>query len=71
MQAHYAKAVVAESGSVTVGQLPFAAGESVEVVIFPERRPVSVEDRCPLRGKPFQFAAPTAPVAKSDWEGLP
>ena len=71
MQAHWTKAVVAENGSVTIGNLPFAAGESVEVLVFPERLPGPAENRYRLRANPIQFEDAIAPVAEAAWEGLP
>jgi hypothetical protein len=70
MQAHRAKAIVSENGSLTIEKLPFPAGKPVEVVVFPARNQLSVEDRYPLRGTPIQFDDPTEPVGESDWEVL-
>ena len=70
MQAHRTKAIVAENGSLTVDRLPFPAGRSVEVVVFPANDETAREQRYPLRGTPVQFENPTAPVAESDWEIL-
>jgi len=70
MQAHRTKAIVSENGSLTIERLPFQAGESVEVVVFPARSHPPQGERYPLRGTPIQFDDPTAPVAQSDWEAL-
>ena len=70
MQAHRTKAIVAEDGSLTVDRLPFPAGKSVEVVVFPAKDETAREQRFPLRGTPVRFENPTAPVAESDWEIL-
>ena len=71
MQTHSTKAVVAEHGSVTIGNLPFAAGESVKVLVFPERLQGPAGNRYPLRANPIHFEAAIAPVAESAWEELP
>jgi hypothetical protein len=70
MQAHRTKAIVAENGSLTIDRLPFPAGKSVEVVVFPANDETGREQRYPLLGTPVQFENPTAPVAESDWEIL-
>jgi hypothetical protein len=70
MQTHRTKAIVAENGSLTVEQLPFPAGESVEVVVFPANEESPREERYPLRGTPIHFDDPTTPVADTDWESL-
>jgi hypothetical protein len=70
MQTHRVKATVSKNGSLTINQLPFPAGQQVEVVVFPARNQPSVEDRYPLRGTPIQFDNPTGPVGESDWEVL-
>ena len=70
MQAHRTKAIVSENGSVTIEKLPFPAGKSVEVVVFPATTKPSQGGRYPLRGTPIQFDDPTEPVAESDWETL-
>ena len=71
MQAHSTQAVVAENGSVTIGNLPFAAGESVEVLVFPGRLQGPAENRYPLRANPILFEDAIGPVDESAWEALP
>jgi len=70
MQAHRTKTIVSEDGSLTIEKLPFAAGEPVEVVVFPAAGPSAREGRYPLRGTPIQFDDPTTTVAEADWEIL-
>jgi hypothetical protein len=71
MQAHRTKAIVSENGSLTIEKLPFPAGKSVEVVVFPAKCQSPHGERYPLRGTPIQFDEPTEPVAESNWELLP
>jgi len=71
MQAHRTKAIVTENGSLTIEQLPFPAGEPVEVVVFPANDKSPREKRYPLRDTPIQFDDPIAPAAESDWEIRP
>ena len=70
MQAHRAKAIVSENGSLTIEKLPFPAGKPVEVVVFPARNQAAVQNRYPLRGMPIQFDDPTEPAGECDWEVL-
>jgi hypothetical protein len=70
MHAHRTKAIVAENGCLTVEKLPFPAGKSVEVIVFPVNDESPPEKRYPLRGTPLQFDDPTVPVAEADWEIL-
>ena len=70
MQAHRTKAIVSETGSLTIDNLPFPTGEPVEGVVFPAKRQSRQGERYPLRGTPIQFDDTTGPVAESDWEVL-
>ena len=70
MQAYRGKAIVSDKGTVIIDGLPYPAGESVEVVVFPAAPALPREVRYPLRGAPIEFDHPIAPVAESDWETL-
>jgi hypothetical protein len=70
MQAHRTKAIVSEDGSLTIENLPFPAGRTVEVVVFPAESESPHGERYPLRGMPIRFDDPTGAVAESDWEVL-
>ncbi len=59
---------VGAGGSVVLEQLPFTAGERVEIVIVPVEPPAGSSERYPLRGTPYRFDDPTEPVASDDWE---
>lgn len=68
MQSHHTKATVGDDGSLTINKLPFATGESVEVIVFAPQRQGDHSNPYPLRGLPIQFDDATSPVAESDWE---
>jgi hypothetical protein len=70
MQAYRRKAIVSDKGTVIIDGLPYPAGESVEVVVFPAASALPREPRYPLRGTPIEFDDPIGPVAESDWETL-
>ena len=68
MQAHRAEAVLSEDGVITLRDIPFRRGESVEVIVLPFPATTRQESRYPLRGTPFELLAPAEPVADADWE---
>jgi hypothetical protein len=70
MQEHRFKATVDQSGAITLKDLPFEAGDQVEVTIVAERRRPSSEDAYPLRGTPVTLTDPYEPVADEDWESV-
>jgi hypothetical protein len=67
--AHRTEAVLLEDGKLTVNNLPFRAGQTVEVIVLPAARPVVSADH-PLRGMVLRYENPTGPVADSDWDVL-
>ena len=70
MQEHRIKATVDQNGSLTLRDLPFEAGDHVEVSIVAERRRPSSDEAYPLRGTPVTLANPFEPVAADDWESV-
>lgn len=69
--AHRVEATLQRDGTLTLEHLPFQAGQSVEVIIFPRPDTAMATDPYPLRGTPFHYERPTEPVAEEDWEALP
>lgn len=57
-----------KDGTLTLSDLPFQAGDSVEVIIVPRTAASDVQNRHSLRGKVIQYENPTEPVAQEDWE---
>lgn len=68
MQAHRAEATLSEDGVITLRDIPFRRGESVEVIVLPAAAIVTSSSRYPLRGTPATLIDPTEPVADADWE---
>jgi len=70
MRAHRVETTVQESGTVALKDLPFGAGERVEVIVLAPDAKLSTDDRYPLRGKcPYQYDRPMEPaVAPEEWE---
>jgi len=70
VQAHCAEATLTEDGVITLRDIPFRRGESVEVIVFPFTAAAESSTRYPLRVTPVMLLAPTEPVSDADWEGL-
>lgn len=68
MQAHRAETTLSEDGVITLRDIPFRRGESVEVIVLPFPAVAASGSRYPLRGTPVTPLAPTEPVADADWE---
>jgi hypothetical protein len=68
MQAHRAETTLSEDGVITLRDLPFRRGETIEVIVLPFPAVAHSGSRHPLRGTPVTILAPTEPVAGNDWE---
>jgi hypothetical protein len=55
---------------VKLENLPFKAGQEVEIIVLADARRARDERRYPLLGTPVTLIDPTAPVAESDWDAL-
>ena len=70
MSTHHFETKLTEDGKLTLNDLPFHAGETVEVIVVLRPPKSAPEPRYPLRGKPVRYIEPTEPVAEEDWEAL-
>ncbi len=68
MQAHRAETIVSDDGVITLRDLPFRRGESVEVIVLPYSAPAEPAARDPLRGAPVPLLLPVEPVGDFEWE---
>ena len=59
-----------QDGTLTLSDLPFQAGDSVEVIIVPRKTASALQNEYSLRGKVIRYDNPTEPVAQEDWEVL-
>jgi hypothetical protein len=59
-----------QDGTLTLSDLPFQAGDPVEIIIFPRKSPSAAKNGYSLRGKVIRYDNPTEPVAQDDWEAL-
>jgi hypothetical protein len=68
MQAHRTETTLSEDGVITLRDIPFRRGESVEVIVLPSSAVAISGSRYPLRGTPVTLLSPAEPVADADWE---
>ena len=68
MHTYRVKTTLTKDSTLTLDDLPFAAGETVRVVIVADQATDAELDRYPLRGTPVRYVDPTEPVADGDWE---
>lgn len=66
--AHRTEVVLAQDGKLSLENLPFRAGQAVEVIVLPTLYPTPADH--PLRGMVVRYDRPTDPVAEADWEVL-
>ena len=63
-------AVLTEDRKLVLDDLPFQAGDAVEVVIVERHGLKTGKERYPFHGVPIQYERPFDPVAEDDWEVL-
>ena len=70
MQAYKVESTVQTEGVLTLRNLPFPAGERVEVLILVQQADSAKADQYPLRGsQPYAYDDPFEPaVPEEDWE---
>ncbi len=65
MYAHRVEATLNQEGALVLTNLPFHAGEAVEVIVLSRS---DIVKSYPLRGKPVVYTDPLKPVAQNDWD---
>lgn len=68
MVTHRVETVFKQDGTLTLENLPFHAGETVEIIILAQSQPSDRQELYSLRGLPLRYDRPTEPVALNDWE---
>ncbi len=64
------KTTVSNDGTLTIKELPFRAGDEVEVIVRSRERERERGWRYPLRGKPIRYVDPFESAAEDDWDVL-
>jgi hypothetical protein len=65
MSDHHVEVTLAQDGELFLDEVPFRAGDTVEVIILARRTGQSGREY-PLRGQPTKYVEPTEPVWPSD-----
>ncbi len=68
MIAHRVETVLEQDGKLMLDNLPFHAGEAVEIIILAQPARSQQQKRYPLRGTPIRYDHPTEPVALDEWD---
>lgn len=68
MLAHRIETTVQEDGTLTLEDLPFHSGASVEGIILLQPQPT--QKQYSLRGNPVHYIDPLDLVAQDDWEAI-
>lgn len=63
MVAHRVETTLSQDGTLMLDNLPFHAGEAVEIIILSQATHVQRQNLYPLRGTPLRYDHPTQPVA--------
>jgi len=67
--AHRIEVVLREDGKLSLDNLPFRAGQVIEVILLPTIRPTLAAGSS-LRGTVLHYDRPTEPVADAEWDAL-
>lgn len=70
MNAHRIETILTETGTLILRDIPFQAGDTVEVIILERRSPHPASNPYPLHGKVIRYDDPTETVAVEDWQVL-
>ena len=70
MNVHRIETILNQDGTLNLVDLPFHAGDAVEVIILPRRQKPAGQKGYPLHGTRIKYINPTDPVAEEDWAAL-
>jgi hypothetical protein len=70
MQIYRVEVTISDNGTLLINNLPFQAGDKVEVVVRSRKPKVAKTNRYPLRGTPIQYLNPFESVAENAWDVL-
>ncbi|HEX4960104.1 MAG TPA: hypothetical protein VF173_04650 [Thermoanaerobaculia bacterium] len=68
MEAYKTAAKLEQKGELRLLDLPFQAGDEVEVILLRRDPDQAIENPYTLRGFPIRYQDPIDPVAEGDWE---
>ena len=67
MQAYRVETVVTPDGKIQLDTLPFSAGETVQIIVLPAKRPVEEHRHHLLKSSVVTYVDPLEPIAQEDW----
>jgi len=70
MEAYRIETSLTKNRALLLQNVPFRAGEMVEVIVLPRRKTKNSPPTYPLRGLPIQYEDPFGSVAEDEWEVL-
>jgi hypothetical protein len=70
MKRYRIETTVSDDGTLTLEELPFRAGDKVEVIVQSCEAKQSPSQRYPLRGQPIRYGGPFESVAENEWDAL-
>jgi hypothetical protein len=70
MRAWRLETSVPQNGIIQVDNLPFRAGEEVEVIVLERSKEPESQDWQLLKGSVVRYDDPTSPVGVEDWDAL-
>lgn len=71
MKAHRVEVTLTENGALNLKDLPFQAGESVEIIILSNQSSQQQQNPRSLKGTVIQYEQPfELAVSSEDWEAL-
>lgn len=70
MIAHRVEATLQQDGKLLLDDLPFHAGEAVEIIILAAPPRTQLQNHYPLRDTPVRYERPFEPVAPDDWDDV-
>lgn len=70
MEAYMVDALVSESGSLLIQDVPFKAGTPVEVILLERAIDRPEVERNPFWGSELKYEDPFEPISVEDWEAL-
>ena len=70
METYRIETTISKDRTLTIKELPFQEGESVEVIVNRSNQQSKYKERYPLRGTPYRLLDPFKSVAEENWEVL-
>jgi hypothetical protein len=70
MPTYKVEATVSDNGTVLINNLPFQAGDKVEVFVRGREPAINKTESYPLRGTPIRYIDPFESVAEDSWDVL-